>query len=81
MKERYNMNTEIDRTKNMIVYNHIGGLYFEHNNHDYSCHLLGYNGFYDFSGSSDLHQDIVDWVNKSKNYKFIDDLKDYVDCL
>ena len=40
------MNTEIDRTKNMIVYDSIGGLYFEHNNHDNSCYLMGYNGFY-----------------------------------
>ena len=75
------MNTEIDRTKNMIVYDSIGGLYFEHNNHDNSCYLMGYNGFYEFSGALDIHQDIIDWVNNSKKYSFKDDLKDYIESL
>ena len=75
------MNTEIDRTKNMIVYKTISGLYFEHKNHDNSCYLMGYDEFYEFSGALDIHQDIIDWVNNSKKYSFKDDLKDYVESI
>ena len=75
------MNTEIDRTKNMIVYNEGYGLYFEHNNHDYSCFVMGWNKLEEFSGSFDLHKDIIDWINNSKDYEFGNDLKDYVESI
>ena len=42
---------------------------------------MGYNGFYEFSGALDIHQDIIDWVNNSKEYSFKDDLKDYIESL
>jgi len=73
--------SEIDRTKNMIVYDNANGLYFEHNNHDNSCYLYGYMILKEFSGVFDLHQDIINWINNSKEYNFGDDLKDYIESL
>ena len=71
------MNKEIDRTKDMIVYETKYGLYFEHNNHDNSCYVYGSNRLWDFSGSFDLHPHIAEWINKHKHYEFVEDLEHY----
>jgi hypothetical protein len=72
------MNKVIHQDKNMVIFDKGNELYVEHNNHDNSCYLyITNNEITGFNGTSDLHLDIINWINTHEKYFFGDELDLY----